>query len=167
MKKAIVLLLSCFLFFACAIKKKTVKTHAKSVVEQIKSDSISSVNVLKSEPIHDVIFIGLNTDDKKLNELLTSKLKHVYSLKKSGNNFVKVQYDTIKKGLRIHTKIGATKDSIVDYKSTKTFDKNTTTNNTVNSKTKKSTGIPFWLIVVLFVIIPVAYIIKKYSPKIL
>lgn len=109
-KKLIILLVSLFLFFSCASKKKILEINKS----KINKESIVSIDSIYKEDnnsqISDSFFVSLLTGNKVADSIVNQKLQNFKTEKSSGVNSYSAKYDSIKKGLRIKTKVGATKN---------------------------------------------------------
>ncbi|WP_370408825.1 hypothetical protein [Tenacibaculum dicentrarchi] len=151
MLKKILLLITLFVVFSCAVKKiKTTSTSKIEVVKKTEKLVENKQTKVKSLPINDTFFISLNTNDEKLDSVVKAKFKHFETSKKSGKNSYIAVFDTVKNGIKINT--------IIDSTTTITKDNSIkeTTNNSSKSAIKKETSVKkygirwYWWLLLLF-----------------
>lgn len=151
--KLILLVFSFLLLAACASKKKIVKVNKVDKKSNIiiKNDSVFKQN--KTLAIKDTLFISLKTNNKITDSIVTLKLQHFHTSKKSGNNSYSATFDTIKKGLKITSFVKSTTNSIT-VKSKETTKKKETKSLQVESR-EQTRYFPFswWWILILFIVI--------------
>ncbi|MBE7671556.1 hypothetical protein [Tenacibaculum piscium] len=136
MLKKILLIITLFVVFSCAVKKtKTTSTSKIEVVKKTEKVVENKQTKIKSLPINDTFFISLNTNDKKLDSIVKAKFKHFETSKKSGKNSYIAVFDTVKNGIKINTII----DSTANITSDKTIKE--IVNNSSKSAIKKETSV--------------------------
>jgi hypothetical protein len=160
-KHYLVYSLALLLCTACASTKTKLKKTTDIQRDSVffKRDSIQIKTINKS--IHDVIFLPLETGDKKVDSVISKKLNHFKTYKKSGDNSYKITYNKTNKGFEITSKIGATENTLVQRKdSIKSSKKHSVT--IENTKVIIKYRIPGWFLMVFGISILIVYLFARF-----
>jgi hypothetical protein len=163
----IFLILALSIISSCATRQPIEK---KEQVQDYKSEKeLSSLNVVKTEPIEQYISIGVGAVKTSKSECdsvcqveLNNLYEKFYSSQKSGKNEVKFYYDKYKKTLNAYVKIQGQTDSITKLKNTTKEYYNITKTITIktNFLTKEQTinlwiGRLFWLLLLVIIVLKI------------
>ncbi|WP_299673253.1 hypothetical protein [uncultured Tenacibaculum sp.] len=147
-------------FTACASSKhKLVKTSQIEKDTLIsKSNSIDIKTITK--PIHDFVFIPIETGNVKIDSVIHKRFSNFSTYKKSGENSYKIKYNTSTKGFDITSEIAGTENSLVK--------KNDSLKNTQNKDVNRESEqikiryrLPGWLLILFLICLVAVYVLSK------
>ncbi|MFL0077023.1 hypothetical protein V3A08_07490 [Tenacibaculum maritimum] len=158
--KTILSLFVILVFAACASTKHKFVKNSNIVKDTtiIKSDSIKITTINKS--IDDLIFLPVETGNKKIDSVITKRLNNFKTYKKSGNNSYKITFNKLSKGFEISSKIGQSENTLV-----KKIDSLKKIKSKIIIKKKDVEiiryRIPSWLLLIFLIVLIAIYILTK------
>lgn len=160
--KHLALIIIALLITGCATTKRKIEKSAHTQIDSVfvKRDSVKNITINRA--IKDTVFLPISTGNKKIDSIVTERLQHFKTSKKSGTNSYGIRYDKKTKGFEITSQVGQTKnvleqkkDSIINNKKERVVKE--------KEEIKIKYRVPFWLWIAFLVLAGVIYIATKFK----
>lgn len=153
------ILLALFLVGCGTTKNKFVKSETvKNDSTYMQRDSVVTTTI--SLGIKDTVFLPISTGSNELDSVLTQRLAHFNTGKKSGANSYAIRFDTQAKGFEITSAIQQTENKI-EQKHDSIYQQKAIEVRKEHKEVKTRAKVPMWLLITFIVLLLVVYVLAK------